>query len=92
MADFIFKDYKTFIMETLTPQRRKFYFSLLVGLSLLVVILSFSPLILSKNKIEPILFEMPYTLWTSILATLILIIFTFLGGRLRGDKGDFTSK
>lgn len=79
-------------METLTPQRRKFYFSLLVGLSLLVVILSFSPLILSKNKIKPSLFEMPYTLWTSILATLILIIFTFLGGRLRGDKGDFTSK
>jgi hypothetical protein len=34
---------------------------------------------------------MPFALWTNILATIILVFFTFLGGRLRGDKGDFSS-
>lgn len=91
MEDFIFKDYKITIMSNLTQQRRKSYFNLLVGLSVLVVVVSFSPIILSKDKIEPTLFKMPYTLWTSILATLLLLLFTYIGGRLRGDNGDFSS-
>jgi uncharacterized membrane protein len=73
-----------------TPQRRKLYYHLLVCLSLSVVIFSFSPLVLSEGKTKPTLLEMPYTLWISILATLILVFFTYLGGRLRGDRGDFS--
>jgi hypothetical protein len=44
-----------------------------------------------KDKVNPTLFNMPFALWTNILATIILVFFTFLGGRLRGDKGDFSS-
>jgi hypothetical protein len=72
-------------------KRRKGYYNLLVVLSLLVVIISFSPLVLVKDKVNPTILNMPFALWTNMLATLILVFFTFLGGRLRGDKGDFSS-
>jgi hypothetical protein len=72
-------------------KRRRGYYNLLVALSLLVVILSFSPMLLVKNKVNPTFLNMPFALWTNMLATLILVFFTFLGGRLRGDKGDFSS-
>jgi hypothetical protein len=48
-------------------------------------------MLLVKNKVNPTFLNMPFALWTNILATLILVFFTFLGGRLRGDKGDFSS-
>ena len=72
-------------------KRRRVYFNLLVVLSLLVVIINFSPLVLVKDKVNPTFLNMPFALWTNMLATLILVFFTFLGGRLRGDRGDFSS-
>ena len=87
-----FKGYKKIhVMSGTNIKRRKGYYNLLVALSLLVVILSFSPMLLVKNKINPTFLNMPFALWTNILATILLVFFTFIGGRLRGDKGDFSS-
>ncbi len=78
-------------MSGTNTNRRRVYYNLLVLLSLLVVIISFSPLVLVKDKVNPTFLNMPFALWTNILATIILVFFTFIGGRLRGDKGDFSS-
>ncbi len=78
-------------MSGTNTNQRRVYYNLLVLLSLLVVIISFSPLVLVKDKVNPAFLNMPFALWTNILATIILVFFTFIGGRLRGDKGDFSS-
>ena len=78
-------------MSGTNTNQRRVYYNLLVLLSLLVVIISFSPLFLVKDKVNPTFLNMPFALWTNILATIILVFFTFIGGRLRGDKGDFSS-
>ncbi|MFM7091477.1 MAG: hypothetical protein ACKOZZ_11785 [Bacteroidota bacterium] len=78
-------------MSSTNIKQRRLFYNLLVLLSLLVVVFSFSPIVLVKNKVNPTFLSMPFALWTNILATIVLVFFTFLGGRLRGDKGDFSS-
>jgi hypothetical protein len=59
---------------------KKRIWSLCVTLVILIIILTFSPLITGKGKIEPFLFGLPYTLWTGILLTIVLVIITLIAG------------
>jgi uncharacterized membrane protein len=59
--------------------KKQWYF--IVGLVLLLTILTFSPWVLSSSS-EPTLLDMPYTLWTSIVTTLLVIVCTIWGGRV----------
>ena len=58
---------------------------LLVGIALILTTITFTPLILHPGKIDPKLLSMPYTLWTSILITILLVLLTYLVSRLQ-DK------
>ena len=59
---------------------------LLIALALGLVILTFTPLILHPGKIEPKVLSMPFTLWTSILITVILVVLTFLVSKLQDNE------
>jgi hypothetical protein len=65
--------------------KKKILRYLLVGTAVGLVILTFTPLILNPGKIEPKILSLPYTLWTSILISMILVLLTFLVSRLQ-DK------
>lgn len=58
---------------------------LLVGVAFILVVITFTPVILHPGKINPKFLSMPYTLWTSILITIILVLLTYLVSRLQ-DK------
>jgi len=58
---------------------------LLVGVALVLVAVTFTPVILHPGKIDPKFLSMPYTLWTSILITIVLVLLTYLVSRLQ-DK------
>jgi len=58
---------------------------LLVGVALVLVAITFTPVILQSGKIDPKFLSMPYTLWTSILITILLVLLTYLVSRLQ-DK------
>jgi hypothetical protein len=45
---------------------------LVIGTALGISVLTFTPVILAPGKINPKLFSMPYTLWASILITILL--------------------
>jgi len=49
---------------------------------ILIVTITFSPLIIAPGKLNPSLLGMPFTLWTSILTTIALVALTYLGGRV----------
>jgi hypothetical protein len=58
---------------------------LLVGVALILVVITYTPVILHPGKIDPKFLSMPYTLWTSILITIVLVLLTYLVSRLQ-DK------
>lgn len=58
---------------------------LLVGVAFILVVITFTPVILHPGKINPKFLSMPYTLWTSILITIVLVLLTYLVSRLQ-DK------
>lgn len=66
-------------------KQKKILRYLLVGVALLLTALTFTPVILHPGKINPKLLSMPYTLWTSILITILLVLLTYLVSRLH-DK------
>jgi hypothetical protein len=59
---------------------------LLIAVALGLVVLTFTPLILNPDKIEPKLLSMPFTLWTSIVITVILVVLTFLVSKLQDNE------
>ena len=55
---------------------------LYVAAVILIITVTFSPLIITPGKINPSLMGMPFTLWISILTTIALVVLTYLGGRV----------
>jgi hypothetical protein len=53
-----------------------------VAAVILIVALTFSPLIITPGKIKPSALGLPFTLWTTILTTIALVVLTYLGGRV----------
>jgi len=47
-----------------------------------LIILAFSPLVISKGKFRPELLGMPYTLWMGILISIILVGLTYWGTKV----------
>lgn len=68
-----------------TNIRKQILSKVVVGIAISLVILTFSPVILHPGKIEPRVLSMPFTLWTSILITIVLVVLTFLVSKLQ-DK------
>lgn len=49
---------------------------------ILIIAITFSPLIITSGKINPSVFGLPFTLWSSIITTIALVVLTYLGGRV----------
>ena len=58
---------------------------LLTAIAAGVTVLTFTPVILDPGKINPRLFSMPYTLWTSICITILLVLLTYLVSKLQDN-------
>lgn len=67
----------------MTKTKRRRY--LLVAVAVALVAITFTPLILNPGKIYPKFLSMPYSLWTSILISIILVILTYLASKVQ-DK------
>lgn len=62
--------------------KNKLYWKITAAVAVLLIVLTFTPVVIAPGKITPTLFSMPYTLWMSILITLILVVLTYIGGRV----------
>ena len=56
--------------------------NLYVAAVILIIAITFSPLIIAPGKIDPSVLGMPFTLWTTILTTIALVVLTYLGSRV----------
>jgi hypothetical protein len=62
--------------------KNKLHWRITVAAAVLLILITFTPLVIAPGKINPKLFSMPYTLWTTILITILLVILTYIGGRI----------
>jgi len=61
-------------------KNKKLIWKICVAAVLLIIILTFSPLVIAHGKTDPFLFGLPYTLWVGMVLTIFLVIITLIGG------------
>ena len=69
-------------MQKQPEKRKKIYWRITATVAFILVVITFTPLVISPGKTAPRLFCMPYTLWTSIFITIALVILTYIGGKV----------
>ena len=69
-------------MDELKKKKNRLFWRIIAAVAVFLILLTFTPVIIEPGRTDPRLFAMPYTLWTSILITIILVILTYLGGRV----------
>jgi hypothetical protein len=52
-------------------------------MALLIVVVTFTPMILNPGKVTPRLLSLPFTLWTGMVAAILLLLLTYLSSRVR---------
>lgn len=68
--------------------RKKKNYRLLILLALILCILSFTPLVMPGHRYKPMLLHLPYTLWTGILASVLLVLLTWLSARMHPGREE----
>ena len=66
--------------------RRSFYWILCCALALILIIISFTPLVIPAGIHKPVLWGIPYTLWVGIAVSILLVLLTFIGTRVHPDR------
>ncbi len=65
--------------------RNKKRWYVIVAIVIVLVVVTFSPIILSPGRIEPKFLSLPFTLWSGMLLTIVVVILTYLASRIQ-DK------
>ena len=63
-------------------KKQKLYWRITAAAAVTLIAITFTPLVIAPGRINPKLLSMPYTLWMSILITIILVVLTYIGGRI----------
>ena len=69
-------------------KKKKLYWKWSCIAAVVLCILPFTPLVIPSGVYKPMLFGIPYSLWTSFLITVALVILTFIGTRVHPDMKD----
>jgi len=71
-------------------KRQKRYWTICVILVVILVVLGYTPLMIPRDVYKPLLLGIPYSLWTSILATIALVALTYIGSKVHpgSDKEE----
>lgn len=69
-------------------KQKNVWWKIISAVAILLIIITYTPLVIIPGKIEPKLLSMPYTLWVSIIITITLVFLTYLGGKVHLDEND----
>lgn len=74
----------------MTTRSRRFYWRLCYGAVILLSVITFTPLVTPIGVYRPMFLGLPYTLWTGILVTILLVALTYAAGQLYPVKQSST--
>ena len=71
-------------------KRNKRYWIICVILVAGLIILAYTPLMLPNGVYKPTILGIPYSLWTSVLITIALVVLTYIGSKVHpgSDEGE----
>ena len=71
-------------------KKSKKYWTLCVVLVIVLMVLGYTPLMIPNGVYKPVILGIPYSLWTSFLVTVALVILTFIGSKVHpgSDEGE----
>ncbi len=70
-------------------QRNTFYWKVCIACVLVIVVLGYTPLMIPAGKHQPMLLGIPFTLAIGFLATVLLVVITYIGARVHpGNDGE----
>lgn len=73
----------------MNKQRNKLYWKICIASVLVIVVLGYTPLMLPEGKYQPMLLGIPFTLALGFLATVLLVVFTYIGAKVHpGSDGE----
>lgn len=63
-------------------KKKKKYWAVCVVLMVILTVLGYTPVITPPGVYKPMLFGVPYSLWTSIVITVAMVVLTFIGSKV----------
>ena len=73
-------------------KNKKLIWRLTCAAVVVISALSFSPVVIPVGKFQPELLGMPYTLWMGIIASVLLVLLTFVGTKVHPGQWDETQE
>jgi multidrug efflux pump subunit AcrB len=71
-------------MKKSSPSRNRKRIAIII-IAVVLAGITFTPLILRPGKMDPEFLSMPFTLWTSMIISMILVVLTYLASRQMDD-------
>lgn len=70
-------------------KKSKKYWRLCTVLVIMLLVLGYTPLMIPNGVYKPVLLGLPYSLWTSFLVTVALVVLTYIGSKVHpgSDEG-----
>lgn len=73
----------------MSQQKNKTAWYVLIACAVLLTIITFTPFVIPQGVHKPELMGMPFTLWLTILITIVYVVLTFIGTRVHpGNDKD----
>ena len=69
-------------------KRKTRYWRICTALVVLLIIITYTPLIIPSGEYKPMVLGIPYTLWTSFLITAALVLITYIGSKVHPGKDE----
>ncbi len=69
-------------------KKNSLIWSVCCGMAVFLTALAYSPLVLSPDQFEPVLFGMPRTFWAGIVIYLVFLVVIWLGTQVHPEKED----
>ena len=69
-------------------KKNKKYWILCTVLVLVLMVLAYTPLMIPHGIYKPMILGIPYTLWTSFLITVTLVVLTYIGAKVHPGSDE----
>jgi hypothetical protein len=69
-------------------KKNKKYWILCVILVMVLMVLGYTPLMIPNGIYKPMILGIPYSLWTSFMVTVALVVLTYIGSKVHPGSDE----
>jgi hypothetical protein len=69
-------------------KKNRKYWTLCAVLVIVLMVLGYTPLMIPNGVYKPMILGIPYSLWTSFLVTVALVVLTYVGSKVHPGRDE----